>query len=328
VHRLFAQIRRLSSEGISIIYISHFLEEIRDIANSFTVLRDGKSVASGKITEVSDDYLISSMVGRSVERLFPHREHLDSGEIVMEVRDLSAPPALKTASFELKRGEILGIAGLMGSGRSEMVRALFCIDTAESGSIKLNGKTLCANAGSPSVRIDQGVGYLSEDRKNEGLALALSIGDNVTMTRYSACSSYGWLDLSRQADQSGKLIDDVGIKAQSAAQKVKSLSGGNQQKVAIARLIYQDADVLLLDEPTRGIDIGSKVQVYRTIAECAQKDKAVLFISSYLPELFGMCDRLAVMSRGVLTKARPISDWTPESAMRAAIGGSDSSAVN
>jgi ribose transport system ATP-binding protein len=136
------------------------------------------------------------------------------------------------------------------------------------------------------------------------------------------------LDLSRQADQSGKLIDDVGIKAQSAAQKVKSLSGGNQQKVAIARLIYQDADVLLLDEPTRGIDIGSKVQVYRTIAECAQKDKAVLFISSYLPELFGMCDRLAVMSRGVLTKARPISDWTPESAMRAAIGGSDSSAVN
>jgi ribose transport system ATP-binding protein len=178
------------------------------------------------------------------------------------------------------------------------------------------------------VRIRQGVGYLSEDRKSEGLALALSIGDNLTMTRYSACSRYGWLNLGKQSEHAEKLIDDVGIKAQDAEQKVGSLSGGNQQKVAIARLIYQDADVLLLDEPTRGIDIGSKAQVYGTIAECSDKGKAVLLISSYLPELFGMCDRLAVMSRGRLTAARPISEWTPESAMRAAIGGNETQTAN
>jgi len=179
---------------------------------------------------------------------------------------------------------------------------------------------LAATSGSPAGRIRYGIGYLSEDRKSEGLALALSIGDNLTMTRYSSCSSYGWLNLTKQSEQAEKLIDNVGIKAQDSEQKVGALSGGNQQKVAIARLIYQDADVLLLDEPTRGIDIGSKAQVYQTIAECAKKGKAVLLISSYLPELFGMCDRLAVMSRGRLTAARPISEWTPESAMRSAIG--------
>jgi len=320
VRRLFAQILRLSAAGISIIYISHFLEEIREIADSFTVLRDGRSVASGKIADVSDDDLISNMVGRSVERLFPVREHSKYTETVLEVRELSAPPRLRSAGFELKRGEILGIAGLMGSGRSELLRALFCIETAASGSIKVNGKMLAATSGSPAGRIRYGIGYLSEDRKSEGLALALSIGDNLTMTRYSSCSSYGWLNLTKQSEQAEKLIDNVGIKAQDSEQKVGALSGGNQQKVAIARLIYQDADVLLLDEPTRGIDIGSKAQVYQTIAECAKKGKAVLLISSYLPELFGMCDRLAVMSRGRLTAARPISEWTPESAMRSAIG--------
>lgn len=328
VRRLFAQIRRLSAEGISIIYISHFLEEIREIANTFTVLRDGQSVASGKIADASDDYLISNMVGRSVERLFPAREHPKKAETILEVRDLSAPPRLKSASFGLRRGEILGIAGLMGSGRSELVRALFCIDDVASGSITLNGKMIHATHGSPATRIRQGIGYLSEDRKSEGLALALSIGDNLTMTRYSACSRYGWLNLGKQSEHAERLIDNVGIKAQDAEQKVGSLSGGNQQKVAIARLIYQDADILLLDEPTRGIDIGSKAQVYRTIAECSENDKAVLLISSYLPELFGMCDRLAVMSRGRLTAARPISEWTPESAMRAAIGGSETQASN
>ena len=323
VQRLFTQIRRLAADGISIIYISHFLEEIREIAGSFTVLRDGKSVASGRIADVSDDYLISNMVGRSVERLFPHWKRPEKNETVLEVRELSAPPALKSASFELKRGEILGIAGLMGSGRSEMARSLFSIDSIKSGTIILKDKPLRSSGTSPAARIKQGLGYLSEDRKNEGLALALSISDNITMTRFSACAHYGWLRLARQKNQTEKLIGEIGIKAQNSEQQVKALSGGNQQKVAIARLVYQDADILLLDEPTRGIDIGSKAQVYKTIAECAQRGKAVLMISSYLPELFGMCDRLAVMSRGYLTHARPISEWTPESAMRAAIGGTE-----
>ena len=318
VDRLFTQIRKLRSRGISIIYISHFLEEIREIADSFTVLRDGKSVANGNIAEVSDDFLISKMVGRPVENLFPNRRRND-GETVLEVKNLSAPPALQSASFELKRGEILGIAGLMGSGRSDLVRTIFRLDNATSGEVMIKGKISRADAGTPKKRISQRLGYLSEDRKREGLALSLSIGDNVTMTRFSHCSRFGWLNLKRQAKQAGKMIANVRIKAAGASQKVSDLSGGNQQKVAIARLIYQDADILLLDEPTRGVDVGSKAQVYETIARLANEGKAILMVSSYLPELFGMCDRLAVMSRGRLSAALPIADWTPESVMQAAI---------
>ena len=168
-------------------------------------------------------------------------------------------------------------------------------------------------------RVAQGLGYLSEDRKQEGLALTLSIADNITMTRYSSCSRRGWLDLAKQRRQSDELITSVGVRARTATQPVQSLSGGNQQKVAIARLIHQQADVLLLDEPTRGIDIGSRANIYETIAALADSGKAIVMISSYLPELFGMCDRLAVMSRGRLSPARPISEWTPELVMQAAI---------
>ncbi|MEP6901139.1 MAG: sugar ABC transporter ATP-binding protein [Actinomycetota bacterium] len=319
VEHLFSLIRKLQTDGISIIYISHFLEEIREIADSFTVLRDGKSVATGKISEVTDDFLIAKMVGRAVENLFPPRTR-EIGEIILEVRDLSAPPALKNASFALKRGEIFGVAGLMGSGRSEMVRAIFGLDNAASGSITRKGKAVPARGETPAGRLLQGFGYLSEDRKGEGLALALSIADNITMTRFDSCSSFGWLNLARQNQQSNNLIKDVGVKAPTATQAVNTLSGGNQQKVAIARLIHQNADILLLDEPTRGIDIGSKAQVYEIIARCAKQGKAVLLISSYLPELFGMCDRLAVMSRGRLSESLPISGWTPESVMQTAVG--------
>ena len=182
VTHLFSLIHKLQAQGISIIYISHFLEEIREIADEFTVLRDGKSVATGKISNVTDDFLISNMVGRSVDNLFPHRNN-KIGETMLEVKDLSAPPALKNASFQLKRGEILGIAGLMGSGRSEMVKAIFGLDKSESGSITLKGKAVSARGGNPAVRLWQGLGYLSENRKGEGLALALSIADNMTMTR-------------------------------------------------------------------------------------------------------------------------------------------------
>ncbi len=164
---------------------------------------------------------------------------------------------------------------------------------------------------------------MSEDRKGEGLALKLSIADNITLTRFSSCSRWGWIDLLRQRKLAQSLIDTLSIKARSARQPVSTLSGGNQQKTAVARLSHQDADVLLLDEPTRGIDIGSKVQVYETIARWSAENRGVLMISSYLPELFGMCDRLAVMSRGRLSEAKPINQWTPESVMQAAIGGGE-----
>jgi ribose transport system ATP-binding protein len=333
VTRLFGLIRKLRSEGLSVIYISHFLEEVREIADSFTVLRDGKSVATGDIASATDEKLITQMVGRPVENLFPPRQAEMapdplSSNTVLEVKDLSAPPTLHYASFELRRGEILGVAGLMGSGRTQLVRTIFGLDDAQSGTIVLKGKASTARGGAPVMRLFQGLGYLSEDRKGEGLGITLSVADNVTVTRFSSCSRRGWLNLSRQRQQAQTQIKSLGVKARSVAQAVKTLSGGNQQKVALARLLHQEADVLLLDEPTRGIDIGSKVQVYETIARCAAENKAVLMVSSYLPELFGMCDRLAVMSRGRLSKARPIEDWTPESVMQAAIGTGEGSLKN
>ena len=304
VSHLFTLIRKLSAEGISVVYISHFLEEVRQIADRFTVLRDGRSVSTGEIATTTDDKLIAKMVGRVQQTLFPVRSN-SPGETILEVRNLAAPPLLKDASFTLRRGEILGIAGLMGSGRTPLLRAIFGLDAITNGTISVNKKVL---------------GYLSEDRKGDGLTLNQSVADNVTVTRFGSCSRLGWLDLGAQRKQTERLVSALKIKTRSVQQAVGSLSGGNQQKTIVARLLHQDADVWLLDEPTRGIDIGSKAQVYETIAECAARNKAILMVSSYLPELFGMCDRLAVMSRGRLSEVRPIEEWTPESVLQAAIG--------
>jgi ribose transport system ATP-binding protein len=323
VTHLFALIRKLSSEGISVVYISHFLEEVRQISDRFTVLRDGRSVSNGEIATTTDDELIAKMVGRAQQNLFPVRTPTTGRETILNVQNLASPPLLKDATFELRRGEILGIAGLMGSGRTPLLRAIFGLDRPERGEIRVNKKALPPGRSTPAMRLIEGVGYLSEDRKGDGLTLNQSIADNVTVTRFDSCSRFGWLDLSAQRKQTEKLVQGLKIKTQGTQQNVGSLSGGNQQKVIVARLLHQDADVLLLDEPTRGIDIGSKAQVYETIAACAAENKAVLMVSSYLPELFGMCDRLAVMSRGRLSTVRNIDQWTPESVLQAAIGAAD-----
>jgi ribose transport system ATP-binding protein len=318
VEHLFALVRRLRGEGIGIVYISHFLEEVRAIADVFTVLRDGKSVAHGPIGSTSNETLVAHMVGRSVDQLFPVRGARTEGSVVLDVKGLVAPPVVKEASFTLRRGEILGIAGLMGSGRTELVRALFGLAPVASGAVAIAASpALLADA--PSKRIAQRVGYLSEDRKGEGLALPMSVADNLTMTGFSACAPRGWLSLGTQRAQTRTWIGELGIKAHDPDQPVRTLSGGNQQKVALGRLMYQDADILLLDEPTRGVDIGSKAQIYEVIAAAAARGKAIVMVSSYLPELFGLCDRLAVMSRGRLSPTRPIDEWTPEGVLHAAL---------
>ncbi len=327
VENLFALIRRLRSQGIGIIYISHFLEEVREIADVCTVLRDGRSVASCRIEQATNEQLVAQMVGRSVDHLFPQRASRDAGETVLSVDGLEAPPAVRHASFELRRGEVFGIAGLMGSGRTELVRAIFGLDPIVRGTVRVAsnvaGKSMPRGGGfasaSPASRLSSGVGYLSEDRKGEGLAMTMSLADNITMTRFDSCSWRGWIRLADQRAQAARWIDSLGVKAHSPEQPVQTLSGGNQQKVALARLLHQEADVLLLDEPTRGIDIGSKAQIYDIVARAADAGKAVLMVSSYLPELFGLCDRLAVMSRGRLSPARPIAEWTPELVLHAAI---------
>jgi len=320
VHHLFGLIRKFREQEITVVYISHFLEEVREIADSFTVLRDGRSVATGAIDSASDGQLIAHMVGRSFENLFPQREQRPKSEAspVLEVKNVRAPPLLKNASLQLWPGEILGIAGLMGSGRTQLVRTLFGLDDAAAGSIRIHGRE-CDRI-ETRARVRQGLGYLSEDRKGEGLSITLSMADNVTMTNVAACSNWGWLNLTRQRRQAEQVVQKLSVKARDVMQEVASLSGGNQQKVALGRLLHQNPDMLLLDEPTRGIDIGSKAIVYQTIAECAAQGKAILMVSSYLPELFGMCDRLAVMSRGYLSPARPINDWTPELVLQTAIG--------
>lgn len=322
VSQLFRIIDKLRATGISIIYISHFLEEVRQVADRYTVLRDGKTVAAGDIRTVTDDELISRMVGRAQETLFPRRDPVSSdAETLLRIKDLSSPPLLKNATLELKRGEILGIAGLMGSGRTPLLRAIYGLDRPISGSIQTNGRSAFISGASPSMRLQQGFGYLSEDRKGEGLTLNLSVADNVTVTRFESCSRWGWIDLTKQRNQTQDLVNALKIKTKNVGQNVGSLSGGNQQKVIVARLLHQASEVLLLDEPTRGIDIGSKAQVYETIAQCVANNKGVLMVSSYLPELFGMCHRLAVMSRGRLSASKSIEEWTPESVLQAAIGG-------
>jgi ribose transport system ATP-binding protein len=201
-----------------------------------------------------------------------------------------------------------------------LLRAIFGLDPATSGTIAINRKALANGRSTPAMRLVEGFGYLSEDRKGDGLTLNQSVADNVTVTNFGSCARFGWLDLGAQRRQTETQVNALKIKTSGVQQPAGSLSGGNQQKLIVARLLHQDADVLLLDEPTRGIDIGSKAQVYETIAACAAENKAVLMVSSYLPELFGMCDRLAVMSRGKLSEVRPIEEWTPESVLQAAIG--------
>jgi ribose transport system ATP-binding protein len=316
--RLFEAIDRLRGRGLAIVYISHFLEEIGRLADRYTVLRDGRSVGSGPMAGTEPSELIELMVGRELAEMFPSVAH-EPGEVVLEVRGLSGLDLPRLASLTLRRGEILGIAGLVGAGRTELLRAVFGLEGVRSGRIAVAGNL--DSGSSPRGRIRQGVGFLSEDRKGEGLALGRSIEDNLTYSGLGRYARLGVLGLGRRRAASRAWMDRLRVRGSGPGQPVSSLSGGNQQKVALARLLHQEADVLLLDEPTRGIDVGSKAEIYRLIGEQAASGKAVLVVSSYLPELFGICDRIAVMSRGVLGAARPVAEWDEQAILHEATGG-------
>jgi ribose transport system ATP-binding protein len=311
--RLFELVRRLKASGVSIVYISHFLEEIETVADRFTVLRDGQAVGGGKVGEVSRAKIIEMMVGRSVEEQYPHIPHT-IGNAVLDISGLCGEVLPADVSLTLRQGEILGIAGIVGSGRTELLRAIYGLDPVRSGNVKIG--TFTTSVTDPQDSIAHGMGMLSEDRKTEGLALEMSIADNVTLSRLGS----GFLSRSRLAAAVSRVLAQLGVKCRDAGQPVGELSGGNQQKVALGRLFHQGADVLLLDEPTKGVDVGSKAEIYRHIGAAAAAGKAVLVVSSYLPELFGVCDTLAVMCRGKLTSPRPVKEWTPESVIAAATG--------
>lgn len=316
VECLFGVIRTLCGRGVSVVYISHFLEEVERIADSFTVLRDGKSVGSGKVAGFSTAQIIHLMVGRELKEMFP-RVPRQPGETVLEINGLAARATVSFVTLSLRRGEILGIAGLVGAGRTELLRAIFGLQAVREGRIKV---AVYEGPATPAQRLRQGVGLLSEDRKNEGLALPLAVEDNVVLSRLEPYTKWGWL--GRKSLRRGALesIKKAGVKAAEPDSPVASLSGGNQQKVQLARLIHDDCDVLLLDEPTRGIDVASKVQIYEWIGKQAAAGKAILLVSSYIPELLGVCDRLAVMHRGKLSHTAPTSEWDEHTIMAAATG--------
>ncbi len=316
--RLFAIIDRLKSRGLAIVYISHFLEEVRRVARTYTVLRDGRSVAEGNLAGTDLRTIIGHMVGRDFGELFPRVPHAP-GEPILELSEFRAASRGRPANLVLRRGEILGLAGLVGAGRTRLVRAIFGLGPVVAGKVRV--AHVEGGYARPRERIDEGLGFLSEDRKGEGLALGLSIEDNMTYPGLRRHASGGWLRLGERRAEVASWIRRLRIAAAGPVQPVARLSGGNQQKVALARLLHQHADVLLLDEPTRGIDVGSKAEIYRLLGELAAQGKAILVVSSYLPELFGICDRIAVMSRGSLTEALPVDRWTEHRVMEVATRG-------
>ena len=318
VEHLFGLLRHLKTQGHAIVYISHFIEEVKNVADRFIVLRDGRNAGGGSTKTATHDEIVSLMVGRTVGDLFP-RTHRTRGEAILEVTALEPG----SATFTLHRGEILGIAGVLGSGRTHLLRTLFGLEPVRSGRVRVG---VYSGAARPHERWGQGMGILSEDRKEEGLAAALDVADNLTLTKLSPFGHAGLLSPSRQRAAASRWISQLDIKCAGPSQNAGELSGGNQQKVAIARLLHHDVDILVLDEPTRGIDVGSKAQVYRLIDQLVadapgRKPRAVLMVSSYLPELLGLCDRIAVMQRGRLGASLEAASLTEHELMMAATGG-------
>jgi ribose transport system ATP-binding protein len=316
--RLFQVIRKLRADGVSVIYISHFLEEVREVADTFTVLRDGRNVGGGRIADAPLEEIIRLMVGSKRTDFFP-RVARERGGTLLALKGLKGVRMGDAVSLDVRKGEIVGLAGLIGAGRTETLRTIFGLDDAASGAVEVGG--CAAGPGRPWTMIARGLGLLSEDRQAEGLALSRSIADNITLSRLWPYRRRGFLSLKKRAAAAAGWIAELNIKAVGPLQPAAGLSGGNQQKVALARLLHQDADVLLLDEPTRGIDVMSKAQIYDWMGEAAANGKGLLFASSYFPELLGVCDRIVVFHRGRIVADRPASEWTDERLMAASMTG-------
>ncbi len=324
--RLFGLVGDLKRSGHAIVYISHFLEEVKEVADRVVVLRDGRHVGGGLAAELAPTDIVRLMVGRSVDTLYP-RSPRTPGKAVLELGGFGT----SGATFTLHRGEIVGIAGLLGAGRTRLLRQLFGLEAVRQGRVRVaavSAKHRDLNHHDPHYRWRQSVGLVSEDRKQEGLAASLSVADNMTLTALEGFGPGPFVLPQRQSNAAARWIQRLGIKAADPRQPVGELSGGNQQKVAMARLLHHDVDVLLLDEPTRGIDVASKAQMYELIDALVadrpgERPRAVLLVSSYIPELLGLCDRIAVMYRGRLGAPRPAGELTEHDLVLAATGAGD-----
>jgi ribose transport system ATP-binding protein len=298
VDRLFAIIRDLQRRGLGIIYISHRLEEITTLADRVTILRDGRNVGERPIAAITRREMIEMMVGRELQDEFPPRTPA-LGEVRLEVRGLRRGRAVRDVSFDVRRGEIVGLAGLVGAGRTETVRLLFGADAREAGDIRLDGRPL--DLRSPQDAIDAGIGLLTEDRKHQGLVLAHSVRDNFALPNLDRLSRHGFIRQTPEREEFGRYVDRLGIRIPHQVERAGNLSGGNQQKVVLAKWLARNCEVLIFDEPTRGIDAGAKYEIYLLLNELAARGKAIIMISSELPELIGMADRILVMHDGRLT---------------------------
>lgn len=318
VERLFAIIRGLKKEGVSIIYISHKLDEVFQIAERITVLRDGEVVGSHETGAIDKEHVISLMVGRELTALYP-KTVVRIGEPVFEVENLNGP-ALHNISFRVRRGEILGVAGLMGAGQIALARTLFGVEPKSSGVIRIGGRPVATLTPRRAIRL--GLGLLTENRKEEGLVLGLSVAKNIALASMDTVSRWGGL-VSRRAEErlAESYVERLSIRTPSVSQIARNLSGGNQQKVVLAKWLNTGPDVVILCEPTRGIDVGAKAEIYRLIGTLVRDGKAVLLISSELPELLGLADRLLVMHEGRIAAELDREEATPEKVMFFATGG-------
>ena len=314
--QVFRIVRDLKARNMGIIYITHRMDELRVIGDRVTVLRDGSTVHTGNLADIPTDQLIRHMVGREVAQIY-EREHLTPGAPVLEVRNVSVEATrLKNISLTLRQGEITGMAGLIGAGRTELCRAIFGVDPVDSGEILIDGKP--ARLTCPRDAVQSGIALVTEDRQISGLALRLPIGYNVTMANVERISNYGFLDLKAEAERSSELGGKMRLKAASPAQLAGTLSGGNQQKVVIAKWLFRESRVFLFDEPTRGIDIGAKAEVFELMSELARAGAAILMVSSELPELMHVADRILVMRQGRLSGELP-RGCTQEQIMKLAV---------
>lgn len=315
IDELFRIICQLRDKGVGIVHISHRLEELKQISDRVTVMRDGRYIDTVRTQQVTLDRIISMMVGRTIYEATPELPEKPSQEVVLEAKNLNRGRVLKNVSFHLNKGEILGFAGLVGAGRTETARAIFGADSLDSGEIYVRGKRVQIK--SPSDAVKHGIGYLSEDRKRYGLTLKMDVESNIVLAAFDRFLSFlGWVNDARTRATANQFVDTLKIRTPSLQQKAQNLSGGNQQKVVVGKWLAADTNILIFDEPTRGIDVGAKSEIYRLLNDLAKQGKSIIMISSELPEILRMSHRIVVMCEGRITGELNIAEATQEKIMK------------
>ncbi len=311
-------VRRLKAEGVAIVYVSHKLDEVLEICDRITVLCDGRNITCVKACDTDRPQLIEYMLGRKLDNMF-NKTDTERGEVALKVEGLTREPYFRDVSFEIHKGEVVGFFGLVGAGRSEIMRAVFGVDKPDSGTVTVNGKVARIKSAADAIRC--GLGFAPEDRKREGLALGLSIMENMTIAKLPFIKKGLFIDKKARREQTDKYMQEMSVKAPSSAQLVGNLSGGNQQKVVVGKWLMQNPDVLILDEPTRGIDVGSKAEIYGLVNRLAHEGIAVIIVSSEMNEILGVCDRVITVYEGRITNEFDVKSANDKMILSAALGG-------